>query len=70
VCGTNPSTFDLWQAIFAFRAHTPEGHLVDQIGAIADVLFATRYRWFPPALKLTCLYRKFSKVEVFVPEIL
>jgi hypothetical protein len=34
------------QAIFAFRAHTPEGHLVDQIGAIADVLFATRYRWF------------------------
>lgn len=30
------------QAIFAFRAHTPEGHMVDQIGSIADFLFARR----------------------------
>eukprot|EP00961_Rhodomonas_salina_P101289 1363168-Rhodomonas_salina.2 len=32
------------QAIFAFRAHTPEGHMVDQIGSIADFLFARRFQ--------------------------
>ena len=26
------------RAIFAFRAHTPEGHTVERIGMIADVL--------------------------------
>mmetsp|Transcript_23394 Transcript_23394/g.76019 ORF Transcript_23394/g.76019 Transcript_23394/m.76019 type:complete len:1170 (-) Transcript_23394:1860-5369(-) len=33
-------------AVFAFRAHTPEGHAVDQIGAIADVLFKNKFSWW------------------------
>ena len=32
------------QAVFAFRAHTPEGHAVDQINFIADVLFASQFK--------------------------
>jgi hypothetical protein len=35
---------DELHAIFAFRAHTPEGHAVEQMGLIADVLFSTSYR--------------------------
>ena len=31
------------KAVFAFRAHTPEGHAVDQIAAIADMLFSRHF---------------------------
>ena len=33
-------------AIFAFRAHTPEGHAVNQIATIADVLFKNKFQWW------------------------
>jgi hypothetical protein len=33
-------------AVFAFRAHTPEGHAVNQIGTIADVLFKNKFHWW------------------------
>jgi hypothetical protein len=33
-------------AVFTFRAHTPEGHAVDQINCIADVLFASQFKAF------------------------
>ena len=31
-------------AVFAFRAHTPEGHAVDQIAAIAEMLFSRHFK--------------------------
>jgi hypothetical protein len=31
-------------AVFAFRAHTPEGHAVDQIAAIAEMLFSRHFQ--------------------------
>jgi hypothetical protein len=34
------------RAIFAFRAHTPEGHVVERIGVIADVICAHYFRAF------------------------
>uniref|UniRef100_A0A7S4KVP2 EF-hand domain-containing protein n=1 Tax=Guillardia theta TaxID=55529 RepID=A0A7S4KVP2_GUITH len=37
------------QAVFAFRAHTPEGHAVDHIGAITDVIFMDKFRLFSVA---------------------
>uniref|UniRef100_A0A7S0THZ0 Uncharacterized protein n=2 Tax=Hemiselmis andersenii TaxID=464988 RepID=A0A7S0THZ0_HEMAN len=35
---------DELHAIFAFRAHTPEGHAVEQMGCIADILYSTSYK--------------------------
>ena len=31
--------------IFFSRAHTPEGHAVEQMEAIAGILYSTSYRW-------------------------
>jgi len=62
-------------AVFAFRAHTPEGHAVNQIATIADVLFKNKFQWWTQMAgalagilhALTPVFHRMMQPDKYVP---